>query len=163
MNYDDERLHGSMQLALGQFVFELGTLAYQDFKRSNDWRHASNSRVGARPAYQFVGVGDDAISLSGWVAPGQVGSYASIAALRAMGDSGQAFALVSGTGEVFGQYVIKQLEETGTYHDRRGRPGRSPRPSWCWRSSDRPPRSRRSHRPTGQHSRRRSPSTPSWV
>ena len=37
MNYDDERLHGSMQLALGQFVFELGTLAYQDFKRSNDW------------------------------------------------------------------------------------------------------------------------------
>ena len=124
MNYDDERLHGSMQLALGQFVFELGTLAYQDFKRSNDWRHASNSRVGARPAYQFVGVGDDAISLSGWVAPGQVGSYASIAALRAMGDSGQAFALVSGTGEVFGQYVIKQLEETGTFHDKRGRPGR---------------------------------------
>lgn len=124
MNDDNEQLNGSMLLALGQFVFELDTLAYQDFKRSNDWRHASNSRVGARPAYQFVGVGEDNISLSGWVAPGQIGSYASIAALRAMGDSGQAFALVSGTGEVFGQYVIKQLEETGTLHDQRGRPGR---------------------------------------
>lgn len=121
---EDDNLAGSMLLALGQFVFELGTLAYQDFKRSNDWRHASNSRVGARAGYQFVGVGDDSVSLSGWVAPGQVGSYASIAALRAMGDSGQAFALVSGMGEVFGQYVIKQLDETGTYHDRRGRPGR---------------------------------------
>lgn len=121
---EDDNLAGSMLLALGQFVFELSTLAYQDFKRSNDWRHASNSRVGARAGYQFVGVGDDSVSLSGWVAPGQVGSYASIAALRAMGDSGQAFALVSGMGEVFGQYVIKQLEETGTYHDRRGRPGR---------------------------------------
>ena len=66
MNDDDELLHGSMLLALGQFVFELDTLAYQDFKRSNDWRHASNSRVGARNAYQFVGVGEDTISLSGW-------------------------------------------------------------------------------------------------
>ena len=117
-------MSGSTLLALGQFIFELETLAYQDFKRSNEWRHASNSRVGARPAYQFVGVGDDAISLSGWVAPGQVGSYASIAALRAMGDSGQAFALVSGTGEVFGQYVIESLNETGTLHYPDGTPRR---------------------------------------
>lgn len=117
-------MSGSTLLALGQFVFELDTLAYQDFKRSNDWRHASNSRVGARAGHQFVGVGDDTVTLSGWIAPGQMGSYTSIAALRAMGDSGQAFALVGGTGEVFGQYVILQLEETGTYHGKDGTPGR---------------------------------------
>jgi len=41
-----------------------------------------------------------------------------------MGDSGQAFALVSGNGEVFGQYAIERLEETGTLHDRWGNPMR---------------------------------------
>lgn len=114
----------SMLLALGQFVFELSTLAYQDFQRANEWRHASNSRIGARAGYQFLGVGDDSITLSGWIAPGQVGSYGSIAALRAMGDSGRAFALVAGTGEVLGQYVILSMQETGTFHDQEGRPGR---------------------------------------
>ncbi|RGE46135.1 oxidoreductase [Comamonas testosteroni] len=114
----------STLMALGQFIFGLQTLAYEELKRSNSWRHPSNSRVGARPARQFVGVGDDQITLSGWVAPELIGTYASVAELRAMGDSGQAFALVAGTGEVFGQYVIESLNETGTLHYEDGTPRR---------------------------------------
>lgn len=115
---------GSMLMALGQFIFSLDTLAYQELKRSNTWRHPSSSRIGARPARQFVGVGDDTITLSGWIAPELVGKYESLAQLRSMGDSGQAFALVSGTGEVFGQYVIESLSETGTLHHADGTPRR---------------------------------------
>lgn len=114
----------SMLMALGQFVFSLDTLAYQELKRSNTWRHPSNSRVGARPARQFVGVGDETFALSGWIAPGQLGDYGSLDELRAMGDSGQAFALVSGNGEVFGQFVLESLNETGTLHDRYGYPSK---------------------------------------
>ncbi|WP_304351066.1 phage tail protein [Comamonas testosteroni] len=114
----------STLMALGQFVFGIATLAYEEFKRSNSWRHPSNSRVGARGARQFVGVGDDTITLSGWIAPELTGTYSSVAELRAMGDSGQAFALVSGTGEVFGQYVLVQLSETGTLHYQDGTPRR---------------------------------------
>lgn len=114
----------SMLMALGQFVFSLDTLAYQELKRSNTWRHPSNSRVGARPARQFVGVGDETFALSGWIAPGQLGDYGSMDELRAMGDSGQAFALVSGNGEVFGQFVLESLNETGTLHDRYGYPSK---------------------------------------
>jgi phage protein U len=33
-----------------------------------------------------------------------------------MGDMGQPFALLAGTGEVFGQFVIENLSETGTLH-----------------------------------------------
>lgn len=117
-------MQGSMLMALGQFVFGLDTLAYEELRRSTSWRHASSSRVGARPARQFVGVGDDTIALSGWLAPELCGSYASVAALRAMGDSGKAFALVGGTGEVFGQYVIESLAETGSLHARDGTPMR---------------------------------------
>lgn len=114
----------SMLMALGQFVFSLDTLAYQELKRSNTWRHPSNSRVGARPARQFVGVGDETFALSGWIAPGQLGDYGSLDELRAMGDSGQAFALVSGNGEVFGQFVLESLNETGTLQDRYGYPSK---------------------------------------
>jgi len=117
-------MQGSMLMALGQFIFSLDTLAFQELKRSNSWRHPSTSRVGARPARQFVGVGDETFALNGWIAPGQIGEYTSLAELRAMGDSGQAFALVSGNGEVFGQYAIERLEETGTLHDRWGNPMR---------------------------------------
>ena len=113
-----------MLLALDQFVFGLDTLAYEEFKRSNTWRHPSTSRVGARAARQYLGVGDDTVSLSGWVSPELCGTYASVAELRAMGDSGQAFAMVSGTGEVFGQYVIESLSETGTLHHADGTPRR---------------------------------------
>ncbi|QXZ11265.1 phage tail protein [Comamonas sp. Y33R10-2] len=111
-------------MALGQFIFGLQTLAYEDLKRSNSWRHPSSSRVGARAARQFVGVGDDTISLSGWVAPELIGTYASVAELRAMGDIGKPYALVAGTGEVFGQYVIESLNETGTLHYQDGTPRR---------------------------------------
>lgn len=117
-------MHGSMLMAFGQFVFSLDTLAFQELKRSNSWRHPSNSRVGARPARQFVGVGDEGFAISGWIAPGQLGDYRSLDELRAMGDSGQAFAMVSGEGEVFGQFVLENLNETGTLHDRYGHPSK---------------------------------------
>lgn len=117
-------MQGSMLMAFGQFIFSLDTLAFQELKRSNTWRHPSNSRVGARPARQFVGVGDETFSLSGWLAPEQIGDYASLAELRAMGDSGQSFSLVGGNGEVFGLFVIESLNETGTLHDRYGNPTR---------------------------------------
>ena len=105
-----------MLMALGQFIFGLTTLAYQDFKRQTQWRHPSSSRVGARAAHQYVGPGDDSITLSGVLSPELVGRAASIAELREMGDTGQAWALVSGTGEVFGAYVIENVGETGTLH-----------------------------------------------
>ena len=114
----------STLMALGQFIFSLQTLPYDELKRSNSWRHPSNSRVGARAARQFVGVGDDTITLSGWIAPELTGKYSSISELRIMGDLGRPYALVAGTGEVFGQYVIESLNETGTLHYPDGTPRR---------------------------------------
>ena len=58
-----------MMLALGMFVFSLRTAAYQELQRQTDWRHASNNRVGAAPARQFVGRGEDAITLPGIILP----------------------------------------------------------------------------------------------
>ena len=105
-----------MMMSLGMFVFGLTTLAYQDMQRQTNWRHPGNSRVGTRAGLQYVGPGDDSITLSGVLVPTLVGSAASLDELREMAHTGQAWALVSGTGQVFGAFVIESMDETGTFH-----------------------------------------------
>lgn len=102
----------TMMMGFGQFVFGLSTLAYQDLQRQSAWRHPSNSRVGTRPARQFLGPGDDTITLTGVVAPEFAGDVTSLDQLREMADAGLAWPLVSGTGEVLGAFVIESIHDT---------------------------------------------------
>ena len=73
-----------MLMALGQFIFSLPTLAYDNLKRSTAWRHPGHSRVGARSAHQFLGPGDESIHLSGVLIPTLIGRVASLDELREM-------------------------------------------------------------------------------
>ena len=52
-----------MMMALGFFVFSVPTAAYNEFQRSTQWGHNSQSRVGQRPAYQYLGPGEDTVTL----------------------------------------------------------------------------------------------------
>ena len=113
-----------MMAALGQFTFALNTLAFQELRRSTSWRHPSNPRVGARPARQFVGLGDETITLTGLQAPEFLGDRKALDRLRAMADKGSAYALVNGAGENFGAWVIESMDETGTLFVREGVPRR---------------------------------------
>ncbi|WP_336933329.1 phage tail protein [Acinetobacter bereziniae] len=110
-----------MMMILGMFPFSIPTAAYQQLQRSTNWRHPSNSRVGDMPAYQFLGRGEDTISLEGSIVP-EFGSQMSITALRTMGDTGKAFPLISGTGKVLGLYLINDLQETQTIFFKNGLP-----------------------------------------
>lgn len=101
-----------MMMALGQFVFSLSTLAYQEFQRQTDWRHGSTSRIGARPARQFLGAGDDSITLPGVLLPELTGGLPSLDEIREMADTGKAWVLVEGTGRIYGLWVIESLSET---------------------------------------------------
>ncbi|MEH4727411.1 phage tail protein [Escherichia coli] len=53
-----------MMLALGMFVFMRQTLPHQTMQRESDYRWPSNSRIGKRDAFQFLGVGEENITLS---------------------------------------------------------------------------------------------------
>lgn len=103
-----------MLMCLGQFVFQLPDLAYSQLQRSTAWRHATNSRVGARPARQFVGAGDDTITLSGVLVPELAGKLQSLDTMRSMADAGDAYAMVDGIGRVFGAWVITAMTEGGS-------------------------------------------------
>lgn len=104
-----------MLLALGQFPFLLLSAPLHEWQRQRAWKHATNSRVGARDASQFVGPGNDSITLAGLIAAGEIGSPLSLDVLVAMADAGDAYVLVDGTGQVHGAFTIGELHETRSY------------------------------------------------
>lgn len=106
-----------MMMCLGQFVFSLRTAPFKELQRQRSWKHRTSSRVGARDASQFTGVGDDTITLSGMVAEdNSIGTTASLDALAEMADKGDAYVLVDGLGGVYGAYIIESLNETASFH-----------------------------------------------
>lgn len=98
-----------MMLALEDFIFEIGTLPYQQLQRATAWEFAQAERFGARKATQAIGPGADKITLTGGLIPGFAGSYSSIDKIRAMGDAQQAYTLTSGGGDVMGQWFIRSF------------------------------------------------------
>ncbi len=108
-----------MLMALGRFIFGNDDLSYAQLQRRTSWKHPSNERVGARAAAQFAGPGDDTITLNGLLAPGVIGRIGALDELRQLGDGGEAWPLVDGAGQVYGVYVITDLDETqrAIFHD----------------------------------------------
>ena len=104
-----------MMMALGLFVFSLDTAPYQEFQRQVGWRHPSNNRVGRRPAHQYAGPDDETITLSGRLMPELTGGEWTLAVLELMGDTGDAYTLIEGTGRYYGQFVIESLDTKRTY------------------------------------------------
>ncbi|OCY53106.1 phage tail protein [Acinetobacter pittii] len=104
-----------MMMALGLFVFSLQTAAYQELQRVTNWRHPSNSRVGAAPAYQFAGKGEDTITLKGEIYHELTWIRSTIDIVRQMANTGKAYTLIEGTGYFYGLVIIESLDETKTY------------------------------------------------
>lgn len=102
----------SMMMALGLFVFGLHTVPYQQLQRQLVWRHPSNSRVGARPTRQFIGRGDETVTLSGVLYHEITGGKISLSAIEAMADDGRAWPLIEGTGLFYGLFVIEEIAST---------------------------------------------------
>lgn len=97
--------------SLGMFVFAISTLAYSELQRRTNWRHARNPRVGARDATQYVGPGDETISLSGTVYAEICDGRTNLDALRKLADAGDANLLIVGDGTVIGKFVIEGIDE----------------------------------------------------
>ncbi len=101
-----------MMMCFGTYVFSLSTAAYDQLQRQMQWRHSSSERLHARPARQYVGPGDETISLQGLIAAELTDDIQTLDVLRALADEGRPQSLVEGTGLVYGSYVIDSLSET---------------------------------------------------
>ncbi|SFU03440.1 phage tail protein [Halomonas saccharevitans] len=100
-----------MMMTFGMFVFGLSTAAYQELQRQTAWRHQSQGRIGRRPARQFLGPGEDTITLTGTLLPQFTGGQQSLDQLREMANQGAAWPLIEGSGTYYGLYVIVSLNE----------------------------------------------------
>lgn len=62
-----------VMMALGGYRFSLSTVAYQKLQRTADWRWPTQDRLGAHPVRQYVGPGDQSITLDGTLYPHYLG------------------------------------------------------------------------------------------
>lgn len=99
-------------LQLGEFQFSVSTAAYQTLSRSTEYKWKAQERVGAADALQYLGEGLDTITLDGVIYPGYRGGAGQISEMRRFAAAGVPLLLVSGTGQVMGQWVIERVDET---------------------------------------------------
>lgn len=98
-------------MTLGGFQFGVATAAYQELRRSTEYHWPSQPRFGGAPAVQFVGAGDDTISLPGVIYPEFNGGTGQLDALRALADTKRPLLMIDGRGNVLGNWVIERVEE----------------------------------------------------
>lgn len=107
-----------MQMILGNFPFMLKTASYQRMQRQTQQRWSSHDRVGKPPALQYLGQGEDTITLPGVIIPELCGplSTLSLSALRKMADEGKPQVLITidpaqAVGDILGKWVILSVDE----------------------------------------------------
>lgn len=98
-------------LAIGMFIFGMPRTAYEQMERRASWRWADSERFGARAAAQFLGPGEETITLNGMLVPEIAGSYSDLTRLKEMAATGEVFPVVLGTGELLGEYRIDSIDD----------------------------------------------------
>jgi phage protein U len=98
-----------MMMIYGMMPFMRQTLPYSELQQSVDYRWPTNSRVGQRASAQFIGVGDEKITLTGELRPEVTGGAISLLTLKVMADEGRAWPLIGGNGTIYGMYVAESF------------------------------------------------------
>ncbi|MNV46636.1 Phage P2 GpU [compost metagenome] len=93
------------------YFFNLDTAAFDELRRSTEFRWTSQERLSRRPAQQAVGMGDEKITLKGAIIPGLKGGLKQLDTLRTLGAQLQPLTLTTGYGDVLGTWCLKSLEE----------------------------------------------------
>lgn len=103
-----------MMLSLGGYLFSVNTGSYQQLQHTTGARWASSDRLNGAPALQTTGLPATALTLNGVIYPRTVLEKLSFIQLRASAQTRKPQWLVDGTGLVWGQWVINELQEQHT-------------------------------------------------
>lgn len=102
-----------MLMCLGQFPFTTDTLTFNEIQRQRSWQYADNAVAKGRKKRQFIGSGDDILTLPGLIYQEHgFGNRFALDDLAQMADTGQGFVLVDGSGYLYGVYTIDNIDET---------------------------------------------------
>lgn len=98
-------------MQLGDFRFGVATAAYQELTRTRTFRWGAQERLGRIPARQWLGAGDDSITLSGVIYPHFRGGLGQIQQMADQAGRGRPLELVDSLGNIWGRWCIEQIEE----------------------------------------------------
>ena len=105
-----------MILSLGQFVFSVDTLTFNELQRSRSWSFANNDIAQGRPQYQFTGVGEETISIPFLIYQEHgFGNRQSVDDLAEMADTGAGYVLIDSSGYIYGVFAIDSIDDTRSY------------------------------------------------
>ena len=104
----------NVMMMLGGFQFCILTAAYQELNRQSEYKWPSQHRFGQRPSSQFVGIGEETITLAGIIYPEYRGGFHQVDNMRAMAGRGQPMLLVDGLGKLWGRWMIESIGEKQT-------------------------------------------------
>lgn len=98
---------------LGSFPFAIETAMFQEIERASSAKFSTHARVGRRDAHQYLGPGDETITLPGYIMPMFTGAASplSINLLREMEASGKSYIFIKLSaagmvGDLMGRWVI---------------------------------------------------------
>ena len=115
---------------LGELRFEISDLVFQGLERNFQYRWEAQNRLGRRPAQQFMGPGEETISLEGVIYPNHPmfsKPMASLNKIRSQSMTGQPFrfgANVGGQGRNLGRWVVKSIRDKQSYFNQQSSPGK---------------------------------------
>jgi len=109
-------------LMLGGFKFSLNTAVFDELQRSTSYNWPAQQRIGKFDALQFVGPGEDRITLPGVIYPDFRGGAGQLDQLRDIASGGRPLRLVASTGAILGTWVIESIEETQSAFKQDGSP-----------------------------------------
>lgn len=103
-----------VMMLLGATVFSVNTNTYSSMTKAAAWQWQSLQVIGKNPRYQYLGKGENTISISGVVYPGQYGSRAQLLLLEQAASLGAPLPMFSGAGVELGAWCVKSYSETQT-------------------------------------------------
>ncbi len=112
-----DMLQEGVMVALGAYRFATNTEGREQLSRVTEYRWMPQERVGQRPSLQFLGVGEDTITISGAIYPTFKGGLYQIDGMRDDAARGKPMRLIDGTGSYFDKWVIVSVSDDRTLFD----------------------------------------------
>ncbi|ODN41180.1 phage tail protein [Piscirickettsia litoralis] len=98
-------------MKLGSFHFSVKTASYNKLQRKTSMRWAKNEPFGGGQSLQFLGQGEDSISLDGVIFPYYQGGLDQVDTMRKIAQEGKPL-LLADDSKVHEYWVIEEVTET---------------------------------------------------
>lgn len=101
-----------MLYSVGPLTIDTMPFSISEFQRSASADFAQKPLMGTMPGLEFMGEGEDKITLSGQILPFKTGGLTELEMAHSFRSSGQRLPVLRGDGKRLGWYVIESISES---------------------------------------------------